>query len=233
MYSYWLCAGASGVFWMLTYLLVIKRGFQDKACGIPMYALALNISWECIYAFVTPSVAPQVYINVLWFAFDLVILYHLIRNYRKDYPDASPKAFYPYMALVFIVAFLVVLAIQRDGTLAEFINLRGSKNGMGTCYSAFGMNLIMSVLFIEMILRRKSVSGQSIWIALFKLLGTLFADLGYVFTPYPNAAHPAMFSTKEMLWPVLFSSILVFDAIYLVLVWRQCRKEGINPWKRA
>lgn len=230
---YWVFAVFSGLFWMATYLLVIRRGFIDKACGIPMYALALNISWEFIYAFVTPSIAPQVYINMLWFGFDLVILWQCMKYRRVDYDGIGSKAFYPYAALVFAVAFLVVLAIQLDGTLVEFINLRGSPNGMGTCYSAFGMNLVMSVLFIETIIRRKSVNGQSVWIAVCKLLGTLFADLGYVVTPYPNAAHPAMFSPKELLWPVLFVSILAFDAIYVVLVWRQCRKEGISPLRRA
>jgi hypothetical protein len=230
---YWVFAVFSGIFWMATYLLIIRRGFLDKACGIPMYALALNISWEFIYGFVTPSVAPQVYINMLWFGFDVVILWQCMKYRRVDYGELSSKAFYPYAALVFIVSFLVVLAIQFDGTLSEFINLRGSPNGMGTCYSAFGMNLIMSILFIETIIRRKSVTGQSFWIAICKLLGTLFADLGYVVTPYPSANHPAMFSPKEMLWPVLFISILAFDIVYAVIVWRQCRKEGISPLRRA
>jgi hypothetical protein len=230
---YWLFAGLSGVFWMATYVLIIRRGHLDKACGMPMYALALNIAWEFIYGFVTPSIAPQVYINMLWFGFDLVILWQCLKYRRVDYADVPSNAFYPFAALVFAVAFLVVLAIQLDGTLSEFINLRGSPNGMGTCYSAFGMNLVMSVLFIETAIRRKSVKGQSFWIAVCKLLGTLFADLGYVVTPYPNPNHPAMFSTKELLWPVLFASILAFDAIYVAIVWRQCRKEGISPLRRA
>jgi hypothetical protein len=84
-----------------------------------------------------------------------------------------------------------------------------------------------------MILKRKSSAGQSIWIALAKLLGTVFADLAFIVAPYPNAEHPGTPAPGELLWPSLYLAILAFDAIYLVLVWKQLRKEGKNPWRRA
>src|SRR6266852_2809478 len=41
----------SGICWTLVYLLIIKHGFQDKTYGMPLWALAANISWEFIFAF--------------------------------------------------------------------------------------------------------------------------------------------------------------------------------------
>lgn len=44
---------------------------------------------------------------------------------------------------------------------------------MGARYSAFLQNLLMSVLFINMLVQRKSSEGQSMLIAVGKWLGTL------------------------------------------------------------
>jgi len=42
---------------------MIRRGFKDKTFGMPFAALCANISWEAIFAFVTPHSSPQIYIN--------------------------------------------------------------------------------------------------------------------------------------------------------------------------
>lgn len=202
-----LFAVLSGIFWTATYILIIVRGFKDGAHGMPMYALALNISWEFIYSFVTPSPAPQLYINYAWFAFDLVILWHFIRSWKVDYGGISARAFYPYAALVFATGFLLVLFIQLDGMNAGLYDLRGHPLGMGRAYSAFGMNLIMSVLYIEMALKRRSSAGQSLYVALCKLLGTVFADLAFLVAPYPTPGHPGTPAPGELLWPLLYVSI--------------------------
>jgi len=39
----------SGLFWTLTYLIIIRRGFIDKSYGMPLAALSANISWEAIF----------------------------------------------------------------------------------------------------------------------------------------------------------------------------------------
>jgi len=33
-----------GLFWSVTYILIIRRGFKDKTFGMPMAALCANIS---------------------------------------------------------------------------------------------------------------------------------------------------------------------------------------------
>ena len=38
--------GISGICWTIVYIELIRNGFKDKACGMPIFALGLNIVWE-------------------------------------------------------------------------------------------------------------------------------------------------------------------------------------------
>ena len=69
----------SGISWTITYLLILHRSIQDRVIGMPMVALCLNIAGEFIFSFVYPSNKPQLYVNYIWFCFDLVI----VRQYLK------------------------------------------------------------------------------------------------------------------------------------------------------
>ena len=35
----------SGIAWTITYVALVYRGFKDRTYGMPLAALALNISW--------------------------------------------------------------------------------------------------------------------------------------------------------------------------------------------
>ncbi|GIK40385.1 MAG: hypothetical protein BroJett011_42180 [Chloroflexota bacterium] len=90
----------SGIFWTLVYLLIIKRGFQDRTFGMPLPALAANLSWEFIFAFLLPHGQPQVYINIVWFTFDVVILFQALRFGKSVLKDSLPShLFYPFFLL--------------------------------------------------------------------------------------------------------------------------------------
>ena len=75
---------------------------------------------------------------------------------------------------------------------------------------AFGQNLMMSVLFISMLYQRQSLRGQSIWIAISKMLGTGCASLACFFY--------AEISQSSILMPFLYIAIFIYDLIYLVAV---------------
>ncbi|MDC7126672.1 MAG: hypothetical protein PQJ46_13965 [Spirochaetales bacterium] len=232
--TYILLAAVSGLFWTITYILIIKRGFQDKIHGMPMWALAMNISWEFIYSFVTPSPMPQLIINIIWFSFDIVILFHFLKYWKHDFPEFKAKFFYPFYILVQATAFLGVLFIQYDCLNSGVMNLQASEGytlGMGRAYSAFGMNMLMSILYVGLIIKRGSVAGQSIYIAIAKLIGTVFADLPFILFPKSQLT-PGSPNSDELLFPYMYGVILIFDIIYVVLVFKRCKKEGINPWKR-
>ncbi len=200
----------SGVFWLITYLLLIKRGWQDKACGMPMAALALNISWEFIFSFVHPHSGVQLIINIAWFALDSIIVFQYLRYESARRPaDMSAAFFFGAFLSILVTAFLTVLLVTR-----EFDNYAGY-------YTAFGQNLLMSILFIRMLLDRKDLAGQSLYIGLAKMLGTLCPSI-LVFVYLPESHLTVFFA-----W-----AILSFDLAYVGLYLQKSRRLGINPLSR-
>lgn len=200
----------SGLFWTLTYLIIIRRGFVDKTYGMPMAALAANISWECIFSFVHPHEPPQLYINIIWFLFDLIIVFQFLKYGKERLKDLiSPKWFYPFSLISLIVGGALVYTISY-----EFSDWDGK-------YAAFGQNLMMSVCFVMLLASRKTMEGQSIYVGLFKLIGTALPSFLF-FTKYPDS----------VLLNTIYLSILMFDFIYVAMIWNYEKKCGNNPWKR-
>jgi len=151
----------TGLFWIITYILIIKRGFQDKTYGMPMAAICANISWEFIFSFIYPHKSPQNIINIIWFILDIVIMFQYLGYGRKRFKKYMPeKFFYASFFMTLGISFLIIMAITF-----EFKDFEGK-------YAAFGQNLMMSALFISLLTRRGNLSGQSIYIAVFKMVGS-------------------------------------------------------------
>lgn len=205
----WAFQIGSGICWTIVYLLIIKCGFQDQTYGMPIAALGANISWEFIFSFIHPHPIPQVYINITWFLFDVIILYQVFRFGKKSIIDTYPKGyFYPAVFLAILVGFGLVFAVS-----SEFDDWHGK-------YAAFGQNLMMSILFVIMLFRRKDLSGQSIYIALFKMVGTALPSiLFFSFVP------------DSILMNTLYCGILFFDILYTILLYKKSIATGTNPWK--
>lgn len=81
----------SGIFWTLVYVLIIKRGFQDKTYGMPLAALVANVSWEFIFSFILPHQPPQLYVDYVWLSFDIVILIQTLIYGKKALKDIIPE----------------------------------------------------------------------------------------------------------------------------------------------
>jgi hypothetical protein len=192
-----------GSFWIITYLILIYKGFKEKSCGMPFAALCGNITWEFIYSFLMPSTNRQVYINYLWFGLDLIILYQFIKFSRQDLPSPlSDKLFIPTLFISLFTALSLHYLVAF-----EFSNFDGA-------YTAFGSNLMMSLLFILMLLRRNHLRGQSIYIALFKWVGTASASF-LAFSLYPHSL---------LLW-FFYVSTFFFDVLYIFMLYG--RKKAV------
>lgn len=201
----------SGLFWTITYLLIIKRGFQDSIYGMPVIALCANLSWEFIFSFKYIQKKPQRYVNKIWLFFDVIILYQYLKFGKFDFvPNLPLQLFYPMFIGTFILSYFTILYISE-----QFDDTKHGK------YAAFGQNLLMSILFIVMLLRRNSLAGQSIYIALFKMLGTITPSIAF----YKGLP-------KNKLLNFLYISIFIFDLIYFVLIYQMCLTQGVNPWLR-
>ena len=154
----------SGLCWTIVYIEGIRLGFKQKTYAIPVFALALNLAWELLHVIIGLTRRPdlQTIINCIWFTFDLGILWTYIRFGRKYFPTQLAGWFPIWTVLVLVTAFLVQYA---------FVSEFGAY--LGGAYAAFLQNLLMSVLFINMLVGRSSREGQSITIAVSKWIGTL------------------------------------------------------------
>ena len=202
----------SGIFWTIAYLLIIRCSIRSRIVGMPRVALCMNIVWEFIFSFVFPSRKPQLYINYIWFFLDLVIILQYLRFNKLEFSKHLPaNFFYPTFCSILIVSFFNMLFVTYEFGFTK-----------GIYYTAFEINLVMSILFITMLLSRDNTKGQSIYIAMAKMVGTACASVvGFLSFP------------PSMLLNFLYLAILLFDGVYTVLLYGKLREQGIILWKRA
>jgi phosphoglycerol transferase MdoB-like AlkP superfamily enzyme len=215
MNSTWalICAVLSAIGWTLTYILVIRRNYLEKTYGIPVVALAVNVTWELIFSLLLrPATLNDdawlwITINLVWLLLDVVILVQTIKyGVGENWP--SKAFFYNVLTMALIFGLLGVLAVTF-----QFQDWEGR-------WTSFASNLMMSILFVNMLYQR-GIRGQSIYIGFSKLIGTLAIGLGYLITD----------PTSLLQW-YLTVSILFFDTLYLVLLFRKIRAAQVNPWTR-
>jgi len=199
----------SGLLWTLAYILILRRGWKDKTYGMPIAALAANLGWEFLFSFVLPHKAPQLQVNYVWFLFDLGLLWQCARfgKWEQRHPWVR-KNFFLILPASLLCGFLSVYTITLEFS---------DRDGM---YAAFGQNLMMSILFVAMLLERDDPRGQSMWIAIAKMIGTIFPSILF-HLKYPGSP----------LLNFLYVAIFLFDLLYCALLYAKLRTVG-NPWKR-
>lgn len=201
-----ICQLGMGLFWIITYILIIKQGFKDKKYGMPMAAICANISWEFIFAFMYPQNNLQRMITFLWFMLDIIIMMQYLRYGHKEYRKLIPsKIFYASFFITLGASFFIILAMMH-----EFNDIAGK-------YAAFSQNLMMSGLFIALLLQRGNLSGQSMSIAVCKMLGTVFAVVGFY-----------MYFRTPLI-TIISLATLFYDGLYIVLIYRLYRKKIFLP----
>lgn len=163
-----LLVAVSGIAWTIVYLELIRTGFKEKACGMPLFALTLNLAWEVIYAvdglFVSKSfIFVQSIANVVWACCDIFILITWFKYGKQYLPDKAKKYFIPYSAIAIVFGFVMQFAFYFYCETPEIASI----------YSAFAQNAAMSVLFLSMLFQRENTKAQTMTIAVCKWIGTL------------------------------------------------------------
>ncbi|MER5553990.1 hypothetical protein ABT001_20360 [Streptomyces sp. NPDC002793] len=200
-------AGPTALGWMVTYVLAIRQGARDGRVGIPAYLVAVNIAWEFSLTFLLEQTPTQRQINFLWLVFNVVLLYQALRYGPRDHPTLSARVFRWTLAGVLVWASVVVMVGAN-----EFHDLDGMYTGMI-------IQVPLSASFIYLLRRRGSSAGQSMYIAVAKTVGSLFAGLTAVVV-YPS----------HHLLQVLVPTYVALDIVYMVLLRRTMRREGRPPW---
>ena len=106
-----------GLFWTLTYVLVIRQGFRDRTYGMPLVALCANISWEFIFSVVRPQPGGAQIVYVVWFCFDVVIAYTALRYGPREFPGLPRSVFY--------LGFAATLVSTPDGNTFTYSQYEG------------------------------------------------------------------------------------------------------------
>lgn len=223
-----LVAGLSSLSWTIAYALILLRGARDRTCGMPVPALAANLSWELIFLGVTLSHGAfdaRLLLLLPWTLLDLGIVAQCLRYGRRDCHPSLQRHFSAGLLAIIAFTFALLLAFVRE-----------MRDAIGWI-TAFGQNLMMSVLFVTMLLGRDGVRGQSIYIGLAKLLGTLFAFLLALFWSPPTLHEhwaqllPSEYTPISPLIAVLYTGTFAFDALYVALLHRKSRSLGLDPWR--
>ncbi len=199
--------------WVIAYVLIIRRGFLEKTYGVPMVALAGNIVWEFLFGFCIrpPGSEPinflWIIINVTWFGLECVIFWQMLKfGINEKWPSRS--FFFSWIVIAVIFALGAELAITYQ------------LNDWEGRYASFVDDFMMSVLFVNLLYSR-GVRGQSVYIGISRLIGTLAISIGYL--------------VKEPFAPLqwyLSGAILFFDLLYVGLLYAKLREAKINPWTR-
>lgn len=206
----------SGIGWIIVYEECIRLGFKDKTYAMPLFALGLNFAWEVIYSFSDIFLgahgpleglnAIQAYVNASWAILDIIILFTYFKYGKNEFPKSiNQKYFSAWIMLVIVCSFaLQYVFIQEFGFI------------MGAKYSAFLQNLLMSVMFIGMHVKRGNMKGQSLLLAYAKWIGTL--------------APTILFGVLDFNILVLVCGIFcsLFDVIYISLLTKSKKTELYN-----
>lgn len=195
----------SGVAWSLAYLDAIRLGLRQHTYAMPLWALALNITWELLhglYGYAAYGMVIQVTINAVWFPLDCVILYTYFRFGRQYFPQQlDQRLFYLWSGTALAIALVLqYMFIQQFPLL------------VAATYSAFLQNLLMSVLFIVMLVQRGSSAGQSKLIAYSKFLGTLATSVLLGIIGYDFLGGPSLFILT------IGGMIALVDLAYIILL---------------
>ncbi|WP_181763782.1 hypothetical protein [Streptomyces albidus (ex Kaewkla and Franco 2022)] len=204
---FWSLAGPTGLGWTITYVLAIRQALRDGRVGIPAYMVAVNFAWEFSLTFLLEQTPAQRQMNVVWVVFNAGLLYQAFRYGRRDHPSLSPRAFKWSLGGVLVWASLMVMAGAN-----EFHDMDGMYTGMI-------IQVPLSAAFLLMLKRRGSSVGQSMYIAVAKLVGSVFAGM----TAF--VVHPS-----HLLLKALVATYVVLDVAYLALLRRTMRSEGRSPW---
>lgn len=191
----------SGVCWSIVYIELIRKGFKEKTCAMPLFALGLNFAWEILYSFdgfaFNTFGGIQPWVNLIWAVLDAVIVYLYFKYGRQYFPEKAKKYFVPFSVLAFATSFIIQFAF--------YFRFKTAAAG----YAAFAQNAAMSILFVTMLFFRGNTRGQTMLMATAKWIGTV--------APTIVAGLLAEFNIYVILMGVICT---VFDVIYIVMLSR-------------
>ncbi|KAF4980236.1 hypothetical protein FZEAL_3715 [Fusarium zealandicum] len=182
------CISAGVAFWLLAYVLMVRRSLANHATPAPLVALGLNLAWEVVYAFGVCEAPIETFGFTMWLLLDIPVLYVTLKTAPRTFA-ASPLV---ARNVPLLLAVIFVLGLLGNGAFVWWW-LKEPHRGYGikwgkmwkgleardttelSYWSAGVAQTIFSVSALAMLLQRGHSGGQSyaIWACLNPLSGSL------------------------------------------------------------
>jgi hypothetical protein len=97
-----------GSLWTLAYVLLARESFRSKSYGMPLFAVALNFSWEMVYALYVAEAPLERAIFALWMVLDCAMVYGMMKfgKYEWAHAPAVARSIVPIFVVMTVVAAL-------------------------------------------------------------------------------------------------------------------------------
>lgn len=81
--------GVGVLFWDATYILMTARSLRTRSYSMPLLGLALNVSWEIVYALYVCEAPLETAGFTLWLLLDIGLVYTTVRFAPDDWEGTS------------------------------------------------------------------------------------------------------------------------------------------------
>lgn len=224
--------GTGGIGYTICYILMTRQSIRDRTYAMPLFALALNIAWEFIFALFVAEEAREVGIFTVWLIIDLGLIYALVTygaNEWKHTPVVGRHIGKIFMVMLawWCVVLYVVSAWWTDPR--DPVNPKEGKaykgvQGIDTdelgYWTALIAQVVLSFMSLAQIVVRQNSGGSSYAIWAMRFVGSmsgLNVNYGYAWWAWPEAygyvAHP--FAVVMMVSWVL-ADLAYFAVLYSV-----------------
>ncbi|EWY84672.1 hypothetical protein FOYG_12093 [Fusarium oxysporum NRRL 32931] len=197
------CLSLGITFWLIAYILMIRRSLATNATPAPLVALGLNLGWEVVYAFGVCEAPIETYGFMLWLLLDIVVLYATLKTAPRSF--ASSPLIANNVALLLFLVF--VAGVVGNGLFVWWwlkephrgYGIKWGKNWKGleardttelAYWSAGVAQMIFSVSALAMLLQRGHSGGQSYAIWFCRFVGTVMGlpvSCGLMWWYWPEA----------------------------------------------
>ncbi|ORY58490.1 uncharacterized protein BCR38DRAFT_447456 [Pseudomassariella vexata] len=99
--------GTGVLFWVLTYILMTRRGLATQSYGMPIVGLAINVSWEIIYGFYVAEAWLEKSGFLFWLLLDLGVIYTTVRYAPLEWRDGGRQVVGRHMG--WILGFMLLV----------------------------------------------------------------------------------------------------------------------------
>ncbi|KAK4187788.1 hypothetical protein QBC35DRAFT_220054 [Podospora australis] len=214
--------------WSATYILMTRRSLVTKSYGMPLVALATNVSWEIVNLFYVCTMPLEQVGLSMWLVLDIGLVYTTVKFGPQEWRTSNPwigRNIAWILTVLTAVGFICHYSFSAWWLLEPQSSKKGKwwrgREGFDITELAFwssGISMVItSWLSLFMLINRGHSGGTGYVIWFCRTLGTIIGPvLGYLpmWLHWPEA-HAYVGSWKAI---VLWGSAIACDFVYLFVL---------------